>query len=425
MASSKLLMTSIAAAFVIYGVGADSGIEELRSRLSALEYSIADRIQDIKKKDQSILNFENAINEKSASIFSLQSQIELLRKQAAADAQQYVEKVNKQASEMEKQVARLKSEIEAQTMKRGALEARGAEAEKNMQELNLKLERFFFQLQENYDKQKLRIKNTERDLQVAEEELMKAQLEAASKLKKLTEVHVAWLPAWIAFYMSHCVEVAVTHWNEHGKLALDGFFQKASEKSARVEKWAESHLHATQTKWIPVAKERMFSFTSYVQPYAQLTSAKTMEVYETFKKKIAPHIMKVQELPNPYFLEARRFSKPYVDQITNVARPHVEQLQVVFDPNLAVQSYKKFAKTTLTYHNQVKVTVHENLKKHDLTKRFATTELSWFLASAILGFPMFFLLRLLSAIFCKKTICGQNANRNQAPRNQKRKHGGK
>ncbi|XP_028556931.1 apolipoprotein A-I isoform X12 [Dendrobium catenatum] len=365
MASSKLLMTSIAAAFVIYGVGADSGIEELRSRLSALEYSIADRIQDIKKKDQSILNFENAINEKSASIFSLQSQIELLRKQAAADAQQYVEKVNKQASEMEKQVARLKSEIEAQTMKRGALEARGAEAEKNMQELNLKLERFFFQLQENYDKQKLRIKNTERDLQVAEEELMKAQLEAASKLKKLTE------------------------------------------------------------KWIPVAKERMFSFTSYVQPYAQLTSAKTMEVYETFKKKIAPHIMKVQELPNPYFLEARRFSKPYVDQITNVARPHVEQLQVVFDPNLAVQSYKKFAKTTLTYHNQVKVTVHENLKKHDLTKRFATTELSWFLASAILGFPMFFLLRLLSAIFCKKTICGQNANRNQAPRNQKRKHGGK
>ncbi|XP_028556928.1 uncharacterized protein LOC110113379 isoform X9 [Dendrobium catenatum] len=404
MASSKLLMTSIAAAFVIYGVGADSGIEELRSRLSALEYSIADRIQDIKKKDQSILNFENAINEKSASIFSLQSQIELLRKQAAADAQQYVEKVNKQASEMEKQVARLKSEIEAQTMKRGALEARGAEAEKNMQELNLKLERFFFQLQENYDKQKLRIKNTERDLQVAEEELMKAQLEAASKLKKLTEVHVAWLPAWIAFYMSHCVEVAVTHWNEHGKLALDGFFQK---------------------KWIPVAKERMFSFTSYVQPYAQLTSAKTMEVYETFKKKIAPHIMKVQELPNPYFLEARRFSKPYVDQITNVARPHVEQLQVVFDPNLAVQSYKKFAKTTLTYHNQVKVTVHENLKKHDLTKRFATTELSWFLASAILGFPMFFLLRLLSAIFCKKTICGQNANRNQAPRNQKRKHGGK
>ncbi|KAL0922170.1 hypothetical protein M5K25_006136 [Dendrobium thyrsiflorum] len=115
----------------------EGGREEFHRR----ESSIADRIQDIKKKDQSILNFENAINEKSESIFSLQSKIELLRKQAAADAEQSVEKVNKQASEMEKQVARLKSEIKAQTLKRGTLEARGAEAEKKMQELNLKLER--------------------------------------------------------------------------------------------------------------------------------------------------------------------------------------------------------------------------------------------------------------------------------------------
>ena len=37
-------------------------------------------------------------------------------------------------------------------------------------------------------------------------------------------------------------DLVVTHWNGHAKLALNAFIQKASEKSAQAQKWAEPHL---------------------------------------------------------------------------------------------------------------------------------------------------------------------------------------
>ncbi|PKA57871.1 hypothetical protein AXF42_Ash012410 [Apostasia shenzhenica] len=421
MAASRFLMASIALALVILGAGANAGIEELeglRARISALETGISDRDNEIKRKDESILELENFVKEKAATIASLLLELESFQKKA--DLEEAEGEAQKQASEFEKQVTWLKSEVEAQNKKKDVLEARIDEAEKKAKELNIKLET----LQRAFDEQKLRIKNIEHALKVAEEELMKAQLEVTSKSKKLTEVHEAWVPPWLTVHMSHFQEIAADHWNKHGKSSLAVIFQKVSDKSVHIQKWAEPHLRTAQTKWIPVAKEKIVSFPSAAEPFAHVVYKRTIEVYEASKETIKLHIAKAHEVADPFFQEAKKFSKPYIDQLTNKAKPHVEKVQVVTDPyrERAAQAYKKLVKTIVTYHNQVQVRVRENLKNHDLTDSLATRELTWFLASSILAFPVLFLFRLLSAIFYNKNRQGQKTISRKAPKNHKRKH---
>ncbi|XP_042482812.1 uncharacterized protein LOC122063171 isoform X4 [Macadamia integrifolia] len=88
------------------------------------------------------------------------------------------------AGEHVKQVEKLKGELEAQKRNKEALEARGSEAQNKIDALNMKLEN----LQKINDEQKIRIHKTEHSLQVAEEEMMKANFEVNSKIKDLMEV---------------------------------------------------------------------------------------------------------------------------------------------------------------------------------------------------------------------------------------------
>ncbi|KAI5416820.1 hypothetical protein KIW84_041723 [Lathyrus oleraceus] len=157
------------------------------------------------------------------------------------------------------------------------------------------------QIQKINEEQKKQIRKTERALKVAEEEMLKAKLEATFRAKELSETHGAWLPPWLAVHYLRSKSVVETHWNEHGKPLLEVITQKALEKKAQAGKWAEPHLETVKT-------------------------------------------------------EVRKFSKPYVDQVATAAKPHVEKVQVVLKPytKKVVHAYGNFLESATAYHSQRK-----------------------------------------------------------------------
>ncbi|XP_021597263.1 uncharacterized protein LOC110603713 isoform X2 [Manihot esculenta] len=446
MAVSKLLFFSFFFALVFSTVWPDESIEadaqvlgsdaadssalkieldQLKFKIHDLESRVNEKTQELKSKDDLISQKEKIIQENSDSIVSLQNEISSLLKKGKLDTAEQVGKAHARAGELEKQVDKLKKELETQQRQKDALEAKASEAEKKIGELNLKLEKMketnvilILQLQEVSDEQKNKLRKTERALKVAEEEMVKAKLEASSKTQELNEVHGAWLPPWLAVHVVHCQ----THWNEHGKPAMDLFFAKAVEKKAHAKKWAKPYLETIKTKWIPSVKEQLLLMKTHVEPHVQTLTAKTIEAYEASKTTLHPHIIKVQEFVDPYFQEAKKFSKPYIDHVAMKTKPHVDKVRVVLKPytKQAVHAYGKFLESATTYHHQVQGTVQETLNKHELTKPLATQELIWFTASALLALPIIILSRISSAVFCKKANRPTNANTSRSRRKSKR-----
>nr|XP_009403038.1 PREDICTED: uncharacterized protein LOC103986684 isoform X2 [Musa acuminata subsp. malaccensis] len=440
MEASKLLIASTVICLVFVGAWADAGAEEevvvqhlapdsalkleleqLRSKISALEASILDRTRDLKSKDETITHLEMIIEEKSKTLLSLQSEIESVQK-GAGDAEELVKKAHARAGELEKQMAKLRNDIELQNKRRVALDVQAGETEKKVGELNLKLEN----LQKINDEQKRRIQKTEHALHVAEEELMRAQLETRAKSKELSQAHGAWLPRWFAAHINRYLELAATYWKHHAKPTLDVFLHKALEKSAQAQKRMEPHLEMAKNKWIPAIKERWVILATNAEPYVHTLSAKTVEVYHTSKDAIATHVVKVQELGGPYFQAAKRFSKPYIDQVATITKPHFKKVQFALKPykKRIVRAYGKFHKSATVYHHQVQAGIHEHLKKYELTKPLATKELVWFMASALLALPIFLVYRFLSDILCSKNTRKptRNAHGSHTHRRPKRRH---
>ncbi|KAL5974166.1 hypothetical protein ACLOJK_030829 [Asimina triloba] len=404
MAISRLLMVSFLLSLVFLKIGADELVEDviyesdgpdpalelelqqLREKIYVLESTILDRTRELKTKDESILKMEKVIRERSERIAVLQSEIESIQEKGTLDAEELIGKANARARELEIQVELLQSELEAQNTKRDSLEARAFESEKQVRELNLKLEK----LQKINDEQKARIQKTERTLKVAEEEMMRAKLEATSKSKELLESSVE------------------KHWDKHGKPILNVAMQKASEKSAKVQEWAAPHVETVKVKFVPVLKERWLTVTTIVEPYVKSATTRTVEIYEASKTTLTPHVVRVREVATPYFQEAKRYSKPYIDLVVTVTKPHVDKARIALKPytEKGVQVSQKFLESATVYHYQLRARVHKTLEKHELTKTLATKELVWFAASTLK----------------KATKRTRNTHANHAPRRQKRRH---
>nr|DAD27728.1 TPA_asm: hypothetical protein HUJ06_029196 [Nelumbo nucifera] len=434
MATYKLLTVTIFLALIFVRIGAETEIKdevvvseasdssliklkELKSRISVLESSIDEKSLELKGKDDTIAQMGKTIREKSDSIASLQIEIDALQRKGTADAEEQVVKAHARAGELEKQVDKLKKEVETQNTKKDALEARSSEAEKKMRELEAKLQN----LQKINDGQKSRIRKTERALKAAEEEMMKAKLEATSKTKELLEVHGAWLPSWLATHLLHYQSFMEKEWNEHGRPAMDVATQKALEIKAQAEKWALPHIETVKTWWIPAFQDQWLSFTTYVEPHVQLITTKAAEVYETSKNSITPHVYRVQEFADPYI----QFTRPYLDQVAIAARPHVDKARVALKPytKKAVHAYGKFLKSSRIYHHQVQGYLQENFKKHELTRPLATERMVWFLASVLLALPIIVLFKWFSTFFCKKAKKPtRSAHSNHTRRRAKRGH---
>ncbi|KAK4274323.1 hypothetical protein QN277_017560 [Acacia crassicarpa] len=375
-------------------------LDQLKSKIQTLESHVSEKAQELKSKDELLAEKENIIQDRSDSIESLQNEIASLQEKGALDSQSKVGKANARAIELEKQVDKLKMEIETQNKGKVTLERRAIEAEEQIHGLNIKLEN----LQKINEEQKMQIHKIERALRVSEEEIMSSKFEESYRRKDLMEVYDAWLPPWLAVRWVHCKSFLQTHWNEHGKPTLEVITQKVLEKKAQTGKWAEPHVETIKTKWIPAMKEQCSVLKTKAEPHVQLLTVKVVEVYEVSKSVVTPHLISIQQAVDPYFQEAKRLSKPYLDQVAIAAKPHVDRLVVASEPytKKAIHAYGKFLESATTYHGQVQATVRETLEKHELTRPFATKESGWFAASALLGLPFILLVRVFSAIFCRK-----------------------
>ncbi|KAL7159657.1 hypothetical protein ABFS83_01G042800 [Erythranthe nasuta] len=440
MAPLKLFVFAVLVSliFVHIGVAADDGevkvtgsddpdssiLEQFKSKIHTLESDIEKKTREIKDKNEVIAAKEKLIKEKSDSIASLESEISSLQSKGKLDAAEQVGKAHARAGELEKQVEKLRKEIDLKLKEKDRLETRTTEAEKKAFELNSKFEN----LQKIIDHQKTKIRKTQRALQIAEEELMKAKFETTSKAKELMEVHGAWFPHWLVVHIANYQSLLEENWKVHGKPALETVIQKASEKKAQAEEWAAPHVETVKTKWVPAAKEKWIVIITNVKPQIHTLKTKTVEIYGVTKDAATPHIIKVQELADPYFQKLKKISKPYIDQAATAAKPHTDKLCTALKPHTdkVVHAYGIFLKSAKIYHHKVQDRVEEKLKSHELTEALATKELVWFSASAVLALPFFFLLKICSAVFGKKTKKPiRNGNSNNPRRKGKRVHSDK
>ncbi|OWM77250.1 hypothetical protein CDL15_Pgr028887 [Punica granatum] len=394
---------------------------QLKSKIHSLESLVDEKSRELKSKDELIAEKEKLLQDKLDKVASLQDEISLLQKKGKMDAAEQVGKAHARAGELEKQVDKLKKELESQQKEKGALETRAAEAENKILELNSKLEK----LQRTNDEQKAKILKTERVLKVAEEEMVKAKFEASSKIKELSEVHGAWLPPWLALHWKCLQSSAEKHWKEHGKPAMNLMMEKTMEKKSQAEKWAEPHIETIKTKLVPTIKEQWVVVTTSLEPHVKTLTKKSVEVYETSKTAITPHVIQIQQVVDPYYQEAKKIGKPYIDQVATVAKPHVEKVRVTLEPYTkeAVRVYSKFLESASIYHKQAQEHVRGTLKKHELTRPLATKEFEWFAASALLALPIILLSRICSALFCKKARRpGRHGHSHHGRRKAKRGH---
>ena len=54
-------------------------------------------------------------------------------------------------------------------------------------------------------------------------------------------------------------------------------------------------------KLVPSIKEKWVVIATNIEPHVHTLTTKTVEIYEASKEAVTPHIVKVQELANPYY----------------------------------------------------------------------------------------------------------------------------
>ena len=85
-------------------------------------------------------------------------------------------------------------------------------------------------------------------------------------------------------------------------------------------------------------------------------------------------------------------------------KPHIDKARILLQPytKRVHRHYRNAKKTVSLYHHQAQENIHHMLKNHHITKPYATKELAWYLASALLALPVIFLVNLVSDFGRKK-----------------------
>ncbi|KAL1210578.1 hypothetical protein V5N11_006897 [Cardamine amara subsp. amara] len=343
---------------------------ELKSTVSALQSIIKEKNQELLSKEEKIRGLELFIREKS---YLFDSEIDFSQSENPVN---YASEAEEKVYQLQKQVFGLKQEVEIQRKRR--LEVEAEIADKKVAQLSSKLEN----IDGKWFLSKLSLNPNKTQLQ--------------------------------AYLM--------TLWHQHLSPTLHISLQKVSQKIDQVQKWSEPHIETLNSKWIPCIKDAFVALTIYLEPKFQYLTDKSIEVLYTSKQALTPHLIQGFDVSYYYLEVLRSHTHPYTTRIMTIAKPHLEKVQVALEPYTenVRDGFKKLVNSTKIYHKQAQ----EMLKNNEVTKPVATMDLAWVGATALIGFPLIFIIKLLSAV---SNLKGKNRYRHkQEPitgyRRAKRRH---
>ncbi|XP_024024276.1 uncharacterized protein LOC21399864 isoform X2 [Morus notabilis] len=465
MAASEFFLMSVLLALTFTAIEAEL---PLPNDGVSSDSGVSGELELLDSKFASLALMQKMVQEKLEIVASLQSEIELL--QESLDGKEGVSKSDRQAGELEKQVERLRKDIEMQNKKKDGLGARASIAENKIQKLNSKLQKLH---NVNYE-QENRIRKTEHLLQVAEEELMMAEVETDLISEGLNKAHIEWLPDWLSVHLDHIQLYMVSSWNESWGPAMDLSLQKALEKKAQFMDWVKLQTEMITVDWIPILKEQWSAFLTFLKPLVQSLTRKIAHLYHESKSSIAPyafkvlkdlcsyaqdwipilkeqwstfmsslqprlqilaptivdvyhasksfmaHVFKVLENLFSYTQEAKKFVEAYMPRIAVVTRSCFDKAFFVlkwYIVNLFRACWKFITVSTLFHHQ-----VQGMLKNIAVVRPVANMGIVWFVATAFLGLPALFLFTLCSAVFRRTKKHIRSSNTNHTRRRSKQAH---
>ncbi|CAB81002.1 putative protein [Arabidopsis thaliana] len=118
------------------------------------------------------------------------------------------------------------------------------------------------------------------------------------------------------------------------------------------------------------------------------------------ESQVSMKIEQVQKWSEPHIETLnsviRTHTHPYTTRIMTLTKPHLERVQVALEPYTenVRHGFQKLVNSTKIYHQQAQ----EMLKNNEITKPVATMDLAWVGATALIGFPLIFIIKLLSAV---------------------------
>ncbi|KAL9677273.1 hypothetical protein QQ045_005501 [Rhodiola kirilowii] len=353
-------------------------LDQLRSRISILETKISERAEELKSKDDNIKDMEKIIKEKSDYIASLYIQIEALQI-GSPEAEKLKSKMYARLNELRNQAGNLRNEIQAQIKKKDDLKVRILTAEKQIRELNLKLE----SLRKISDEQRTGISKIKHGIQRAEEKLVKLKIEATLVSDEMNQIYGGWVPPWLAASVDGCLTYIIALWTKQGRPRLGWAIQRAMHVKAIVQAWACPHIKAIKKTWIPKMKRQWSMFTIYLEP----------------------RYVEFRDTTNPYIQEAKQILKPYLTQISVTSTPHFDRLTRVLKlyRTKFVQTYERLMRSVMAHHTQVQDMISELLTRREYTRPLVDKDIVWYLASAIYALPAILIVNLYASIASNKS----------------------
>ncbi|CAA7048808.1 unnamed protein product [Microthlaspi erraticum] len=322
----------------------NNGCYKLKSTVSTLQLIIEEKNQELLSKEEKIRGLELYIREKS---YLFESDIDFCQSESSL---QHASEAEEKVYELEKQVFRLKREVELQRKRRLEVETRVEIADKKVAELS----------------------------------------------SKLKNIDGKWFSSKFGLNQNKTQAYLITLWHQHISPTLHITLQKVSRKIEQVQKWSEPHIETLNSKWIPSIKDAFVTLTIYLEPKVQYLTDKSIEVLSISKEAFTPHLIQGYDVSCYYLEVIRTHTHPYASQIMTIAKPHLEKVQVVLEPYTKTvrDGFKKLVNSTKIYHQQAQ----EMLKNNEVTKPIATMDLAWVGATALIGFPLIFIIKLLSAV---------------------------
>ncbi|KAG0619213.1 hypothetical protein M758_4G124200 [Ceratodon purpureus] len=349
---SGLLFLAVVLSCLVLTLGkiAENGLpdrEELDSK-----YLLTNQIVELNEQIEELASASKTqavlVKKKDKKIRSLEkelNQLKTAKNGADAELEAKLAAATKKNSDLDLQVLQLKEELERVKSEHSAILKRAeiaeARADSFEQEASEKLK-----LVQIVNELKSQLKKAERALQISQSGMLKAQKEAAAKAREVAQSADAWLPPWLATQAAKVHAFLSSRWATHGRPLLKLVQRGVSVKVAQVEKFSKPYIRSFQKNVRPVVRSE----------------------WKKLKAKVVPEYRRAKRLTVRYYQAAKKYTLLQLSKAT-------------------------------TYHEQLQDSVKGIMSNHQVLARYATKDLIWYLASALLALPVVAPFWLFSSVF--------------------------